>query len=114
MMSIDSELEVQFVENPACAKSVRWMVFVDEAIKKWCVGIGGAERKQTFDGKFLIRRLNEGSVAYKLVFCVSGSHSCEDIGKFDAKNGENGKRLILTDKEPYGFVLQRVLESTLS
>jgi len=87
------------------------MVFVDEAINKTCVGIGGAERypgKKTFDGIFHMRLLKEEYVGgYKFEFCATGSKTCQDIGLFDAKNGENRKRVILTDKEPYAFELVR-------
>ncbi|CAJ1952471.1 unnamed protein product [Sphenostylis stenocarpa] len=97
-------LEIEFVESPWCAESSKWVVFVDETIQKGCVGIGGAEGhpgQQVYGGKFHIEKYKFG---YKLVFCINGAQACLDIGRFDAKNGEDGRRLNLTEHEAFDIV----------
>ncbi|ESW24426.1 hypothetical protein PHAVU_004G129900 [Phaseolus vulgaris] len=102
-----TELEIEFVEKPECSESSKWLVFLDEAIQKACVGVGGAEGhpgQQTYAGKFHIQKYYQFS--YKLVFCITGTPTCLDIGRFNAHNGEEGKRLSLTEHEGFnlGFV----------
>ncbi|XP_061351738.1 kunitz-type trypsin inhibitor-like 2 protein [Gastrolobium bilobum] len=95
-------LDIAFEKKPNCAESSKWLVFVDNHIQKACVGIGGPEDhpgEQTLSGKFHIQKYKRG---YKLVFCVSGSPTCLDIGRFD--NGEGGRRLNLTEHEPFEVV----------
>ncbi|KAK7401225.1 hypothetical protein VNO78_12549 [Psophocarpus tetragonolobus] len=97
-------LEIEFIGKPDCAESSKWLVFVDNAIQKACVGIGGAEGhpgQQTFSGTFHIEKYKVG---YKLVFCIAGSPTCLDIGRFDAKNDEGGRRLNLTEHEAFDIV----------
>ena len=95
-------LEIEFTKKPNCAESSKWMVFVDNEIQKACVGIGGPEDhpgQQTFPGTFSIQNYEFG---YKLVFCVAGSPTCLDIGRYD--NGEGGRRLNLTEHEAFDLV----------
>ncbi|RDY09568.1 Kunitz-type trypsin inhibitor-like 2 protein, partial [Mucuna pruriens] len=97
-------LEIEFAEKPWCAESSKWVVFVDNEIQKACVGIGGPQGhpgQQTFGGTFHIQKYGFG---YKLVFCITGSPTCLDIGKFDAQRGEGGRRLNLTEHEPFEVV----------
>jgi hypothetical protein len=79
-------------------------LFVDNVIKKSCVGIGGPENypgMQTLNGTFLIRRY--GRNTYKFVFCENGSStSCLDIRWYN--NFEGGGRLSLTGQEVSAFV----------
>ncbi|XP_014506311.1 kunitz-type trypsin inhibitor-like 2 protein [Vigna radiata var. radiata] len=106
-----TELDIEFVQKPWCAKSSKWSVFVDESIQKACVGIGGAEGhpgQSTYGGKFHIEKYNFG---YKLVFCITGSQTCLDIGRFDAKNGEEGRRLITTEHEAFDIVFVPAFEA---
>ncbi|XP_015966026.1 kunitz-type trypsin inhibitor-like 2 protein [Arachis duranensis] len=95
-------LEIEFTKKPKCADSSKWIIFVDNEIAKACVGIGGPEDhpgQQTFPGTFSIKKYKFG---YKLVFCVAGSPTCLDIGRFD--NGEGGRRLNLTEGEAFDIV----------
>ncbi|KAJ1417259.1 Proteinase inhibitor I3, Kunitz legume [Sesbania bispinosa] len=95
-------LEIEFIKKPNCAESSKWLVFVDNDIQKACVGIGGPEDhpgKQTLRGTFNIQKYRFG---YKLGFCVTGSPTCLDIGRYD--NGEGGSRLNLTEHEPFEVV----------
>ncbi|XP_020207380.1 kunitz-type trypsin inhibitor-like 2 protein [Cajanus cajan] len=97
-------LEIEFAWKPGCAESSKWVVFVDNEIEKACVGIGGPEDhpgQQTRSGTFHIEKYNFG---YKLVFCINGSSVCLDIGRFDANNGESGRRLNLTEHEAFDLV----------
>ncbi|ESW24424.1 hypothetical protein PHAVU_004G129700 [Phaseolus vulgaris] len=48
---------------------------------------------------------------YKLVFCITGSPTCLDIGRFDAENGEDGRRLNLTEHEAFDLVFVKVFEA---
>nr|BBO25484.1 Kunitz-type protease inhibitor [Apios americana] len=99
-----TQLEIEFAEKPRCAESSKWSVFVDNEIQKACVGIGGPEGhpgQQTFSGTFHIEKHRLG---YKLVFCMTGSPTCLDIGRFDANKGEGGRRLNLTEHEPFEVV----------
>jgi len=75
------------------------------------VGVGGDERhprQQTFGGKFHIENYYFG---YKLVFCITGSPTCLDIGRFDAPNNEDGRRLNLTEQEAFDLVFEKVFEA---
>ncbi|XP_014507235.1 kunitz-type trypsin inhibitor-like 2 protein [Vigna radiata var. radiata] len=99
-----TELEIEFVEKPWCAKSSKWSLFIDVSIGKACLGIGGAEGhpgQSTYDGKFHIKKYIFG---YKLVFCLDATKACLDIGRFDAKNGEEGRRLNTTQDEAFDIV----------
>ncbi|XP_014508975.1 kunitz-type trypsin inhibitor-like 2 protein [Vigna radiata var. radiata] len=106
-----TEVDINFVQKPLCAESSNWSVFVDESIQKACVGIGGAEGhpgQQTFSGKFHIQKYQIG---YKLVFCIFDSPTCFDIGRFDAQNGEGGRRLNLTEHEAFDIVFVPAFEA---
>ncbi|MED6203743.1 hypothetical protein PIB30_002512 [Stylosanthes scabra] len=95
-------LEIEFTEKPKCIESSKWIIFVDNDIGKACAGIGGPKDhpgQQTFPGTFSIKKYNFG---YKLVFCVAGSQTCLDIGRYD--NGEGGRRLNLTEGEAFDIV----------
>nr|AFK36436.1 unknown [Lotus japonicus] len=99
-----TELDIEFTVKPHCVESPKWIVFVDNEIGKACVGIGGAKDhpgKQTFSGTFNIQK-NSAGFGYKLVFCIKGSPTCLDIGRYD--NGEGGKRLNLTEHEAFDLV----------
>lgn len=110
-------------QNPACVissvsvpiegsgnpNSSRWLVFVDNSIQKTCVGTGGPEAHPgllTYSGTFHIEILEKDPLrynSYKLVFCFAGSDykNCSYIGTYD--NGEGGRRLILTETNPFLF-----------
>ncbi|CAK8532502.1 unnamed protein product [Lathyrus sativus] len=95
-------IEIEFTKKPDCVESSKWLVFVDKAIQKSCVGIGGPENypgMEILNGTFNIQK--NGLSTYKFVFCVSGYNTCSNIGWY--KNGEDGARLILTDKPISGF-----------
>ncbi|XP_058773498.1 kunitz-type trypsin inhibitor-like 2 protein [Vicia villosa] len=97
-------LEIEYTRKPSCAKSFKWLVFVDNVIQKACVGIGGPENYlgvQTLSGTFKIEK-HESGFGYKLAFCVQGSPTCLDIGRFD--NDEAGRRLNLTEHESFQVV----------
>nr|QIJ55473.1 kunitz-type trypsin inhibitor-like protein 2 protein [Cajanus platycarpus] len=97
-------LEIEFARKPGCTESSKWVVFVDNEIQKACVGIGGPKDhpgQQTMSGTFHIQKYKFG---YKLVFCVNGTSTCLDIGRFDANNGESGRRLNLTEHEAFDLV----------
>ena len=96
-------LEIEFTKKPKCAESSKWVVFVDSDIQQAYVGIGGPEDhpdQQTLNGTFRIQKQNYG---YKLVFCVTRLPTCFDIGRFDNR-AEGGRRLVLTDNEPYNVI----------
>jgi hypothetical protein len=97
-------VEIEFFKKPNCAKSSKWLVFVDNVIKKACVGIGSPENYpgvQTLSGTFNIHK-HESGFGYKLGFCIKGSPTCLDIGRYD--NDEAGKRLNLTEHESYHVI----------
>ncbi|KAK2367269.1 hypothetical protein P8452_55642 [Trifolium repens] len=97
-------VEIEFFKKPNCAKSSKWLVFVDNVVKKACVGIGGPENYpgvQTLSGTFNIHK-HESGFGYKLGFCIKGSPTCLDIGRYD--NDEAGKRLNLTEHESYHVI----------
>jgi len=97
-------LEIEYTKKPSCAASTKWLIFVDNVIGKACIGIGGPENYpgvQTLGGKFNIQKHASG-FGYKLGFCVTGSPTCLDIGRFD--NDEAGRRLNLTEHEVYQVV----------
>ncbi|XP_027357308.1 kunitz-type trypsin inhibitor-like 2 protein [Abrus precatorius] len=99
-----TRLEIEFTKTPDCAEFSKWVVFVDKEIQKAYVGIGGPEQhpgQQTIDGKFHIEKYGFG---YKLVFCIRDSDTCFDIGTYDAHKGERGRRLNLTEHEPFQIV----------
>ncbi|KAK8470383.1 hypothetical protein PHAVU_004G129800 [Phaseolus vulgaris] len=107
-----TELEIEFVEKPECSESSKWLVFMDEAIQKACVGVGGAEGhpgQQTYAGKFHIEKYHP--FAYKFVFCITGTPTCLDIGRFYAHNGEEGKRLSLTEHEAFDLRFMELFEA---
>ncbi|CAK8532491.1 unnamed protein product [Lathyrus sativus] len=94
-------IEILYTRKPSCAKSSKWLVFVDNVIQKACVGIGGPENYpgvQTLSGLFKIEK-HESGFGYKLGFCIKGSPTCLDIGRFD--NDEAGRRLNLTEHEAF-------------
>jgi len=104
-ITIGTELEIEFVDKPECEESSKWLVFLDEAINKLCVGIGGAQghpTELTFDGKFHIEEYQYG---YKLAFCVTAPPTCSPIGRFDAENHEDGRRLILTEDDEEFYIV---------
>ncbi|KAH1152178.1 hypothetical protein AAZX31_16G182700 [Glycine max] len=116
-------LAICMEQNPACVissvsvpiegsgnpNSSRWLVFVDNSIQKTCVGTGGPEAHPgllTYSGTFHIEILEKDPLrynSYKLVFCFAGSDykNCSYIGTYD--NGEGGRRLILTETNPFLF-----------
>jgi hypothetical protein len=97
-------IEIEFINKPDCVESSKWLIFVDNVIKKSCVGIGGPENypgMQTLNGTFLIRKY--GLNTYKFVFCENGSStSCSDIRWYN--NFEGGGRLSLTGQDVSTFV----------
>ncbi|CAJ1973195.1 unnamed protein product [Sphenostylis stenocarpa] len=101
---IGSPLEIKFKDSPQCAKSPKWMVFVDKELNETFVGIGGAEGhpgQQIFDGTFHVEIYN---FWYKLVFCQTNSTTCSDIGMFHPLKGEDGRRLYLTKNKPFNVM----------
>ncbi|CAI8593517.1 unnamed protein product [Vicia faba] len=97
-------IDIEYIRKPSCAKSSKWLVFVDNVIQKACVGIGGPENYpgvQTFSGTFRIQK-HESGFGYKLGFCIKGSPTCLDVGRFD--NDEAGRRLNLTEHESFHVV----------
>ncbi|KAK7270775.1 hypothetical protein RJT34_26186 [Clitoria ternatea] len=101
-----TELEIEFEEKPACASSSKWVVVVDDFPGGAWVGIGGDEDHQgkqvLSGGRFNIQKYD---VAYKIVFCpevTAPPGLCYDIGRRD--NNENGRRLVLTNGDPYQVV----------
>ncbi|KAG4939783.1 hypothetical protein JHK86_045924 [Glycine max] len=96
--------------------SSRLLVFVDNSIHKTCVGTGGPEGHPgllTYSGTFHIEILENvrfGYSSYKLVFCFDGSdyQNCSYIGTYD--NGEGGRRLILTETNPFLFSFVHALK----
>ncbi|GAU26477.1 hypothetical protein TSUD_294460 [Trifolium subterraneum] len=99
-----SPIGIEFLNKPNCVESSKWLIFVDNVIKKSCVGIGGPENypgMKTLNGTFLIR--NAGVTTYKFVFCENGSStSCSDIRWYN--NFEGGGRLSLTGQYVSYFV----------
>ncbi|XP_058773497.1 kunitz-type trypsin inhibitor-like 2 protein [Vicia villosa] len=93
---------IEFTKKPDCVKSSKWLIFVDNVIKKSCVGIGGPENypgMKILNGTFNIQKLS--GITYKFVFCDSGSKTFSDIGWYD--NGEGEGRLVLADKNISGY-----------
>lgn len=123
-------LAICIEQNPACVissvsvpiegsgnpNSSRWLVFVDNSIQKTCVGTGGPEAHPgllTYSGTFHIEILEKDPLrynSYKLVFCFAGSDykNCSYIGTYD--NGEGGRRLILTETNPFLFSFVHALK----
>ena len=97
-------IEIEFTKKPDCVKSSKWLIFIDNAINKFCVGIGGPENypgMQIVNGTFNIQIYSP--LRYKFVFCVDVSSSfCSDIGFYN--NGEGGGRLILADNQISSYV----------
>lgn len=56
------------------------------------------------DSTFQIQKHRAG---YKLMSC--NSRTCYDIGRFDAENGESGRRLTTNAAEPFEIVFVRAL-----
>ena len=102
----DTPLEIVFAEMPNCAESSKWGVFVDNDLQKAYVGIGGPEDhpgQEPLNGTFIIQ--NRGYRPYNLAFCVKGLPTCFVIGRFDdPAHAERGRRLVLTDNEPFDVV----------
>ncbi|XLR65696.1 hypothetical protein HN51_008199, partial [Arachis hypogaea] len=99
----NTPLEIEFTKKPKCVESSKWILLFDNEIEKACVGIGGPEDHDPDDlhvivGTFTIKRARFG---YKLAFCYESN--CVDIGRFN-KNGESGRRLYLTNGEPFDVV----------
>ena len=69
------------------------------------MGIGGPQdhpHQQIVSGTFNIQK---NKIRYKLVFCVTGSSTCLDIGVYDNRDlGEHGRRLVLTENEAFDIV----------
>ncbi|XP_058773505.1 kunitz-type trypsin inhibitor-like 2 protein [Vicia villosa] len=94
-----TRLNIVFVEKPECVESSKWVVIRD-GFSSFSIGIGGVEEygDGTLKGLFSIKKHVFG---YKLVFCpryTAPPGVCHDIGRYD---DENGRRLILTDNEPF-------------
>lgn len=106
-----SRVDIVFPEKPECAESSKWLLIEDDFPRPW-VGIGGIEDyigKHIIDGKFKIVKHGFG---YKLVFCPTFTAPpglCHDIGRYDDKNG---RRLILTEDDPYEVVFEHVAIGT--
>ena len=99
-------LEIEFAKKPKCAESSKWGVFFDNDLQKAYVGIGGPEDhpgQEPLNGTFIIQ--NRGYRPYNLAFCVKGLPTCFVIGRFDdPAHAERGRRLVLTDNEPFDVV----------
>ncbi|WJX45406.1 hypothetical protein P8452_32288 [Trifolium repens] len=91
-------------EKPECAESSKWVVVEDDDFPRPYVGIGGIEDnkgKRIINGSFKIVKHGFG---YKIVFCprfTAPPGLCFDIGRHD---DENGRRLILTENDPFEIV----------
>ncbi|WVZ14561.1 hypothetical protein V8G54_012127 [Vigna mungo] len=92
-------LDIEFVNKPECAKSGKWGVLYDPQIYNFCVVI------DALNSKFQIEKYRAG---YKLMFCYDGG--CLDIGRFDAENGESGRRLTPNAPEPFEIVFVEAFE----
>ncbi|GAU45377.1 hypothetical protein TSUD_89970 [Trifolium subterraneum] len=95
---------IEFVEKPECGESSKWIVVEDDDFPRPWIGIGGIEDnkdKKIIDGRFKIVKHGFG---YKIVFCpriTAPPGLCFDIGRY---SDENGRRLILTEKNPFEIV----------
>lgn len=91
-----------FEEKPECVESSKWIVVDDDDFPRSWIGIGGVEEHHDIlDGLFNIQK---HGIGYKLVFCprfTAPQGVCHDIGRFD---DENGRRLILTQDDPFEVV----------
>ncbi|CAK8532495.1 unnamed protein product [Lathyrus sativus] len=101
-------LEIEASEKPHCTDSSKWIVFVDNDIKKDCVGIGGSgnyHNSKIVDGTFSILKHGDG---YRFGFCSDGSGACFDIGSYERTDDvEAGNRLYLAQqksKDAFQFV----------
>jgi len=103
-------IKIEFTKKPDCVESSKWLIFIDNVINKFCVGIGGPENypgMKIVNGTFNIQKYG---LSYKFVFCVDGSSSfCSSIGFYN--NGEGGGRLILTDQQISAFVFSETINS---
>jgi len=81
-------------------------VFLDNEIYTPYVGLSG-QTGPILDGKFKIEKQGLG---YKLVFCVDDSQNCFDIGRSDAQNGEDGRRLSFTQEDVFNVVFVQAFE----
>ncbi|XP_027922993.1 kunitz-type trypsin inhibitor-like 2 protein, partial [Vigna unguiculata] len=100
-------LVIEFVNKPECAESGKWEVILDFKFPVPYVGISAQQR--VVSGSFQIQKYRFG-VGYKLVFCRDGGETCLNIGRFDAKNGEDGTRLRLDDPDPFDVVFVEAFE----
>jgi len=71
--------------------------------------VGISAQQRVVSGSFQIQKYRFG-VGYKLVFCRDGGETCLNIGRFDAKNGEDGTRLRLDDPDPFDVVFVEAFE----
>ncbi|XP_047166291.1 kunitz-type trypsin inhibitor-like 2 protein [Vigna umbellata] len=94
-----TNLDIEFVNKPKCAKSGKWGVLFDVQIYRPCVVIDGP------NSKFQIVKYGAG---YKLMFCFDGG--CLDIGRLDAQNDEDGRRLTPSAPEPFEIVFVEAFE----
>ncbi|XP_058754363.1 kunitz-type trypsin inhibitor-like 1 protein [Vicia villosa] len=103
-----TNLEIEFVEKPDCAKSSKWLLFVDNSTKQKRVGIGGPENYngvETFPGKFLIMKYRDES-SYTLGFCFDIGGECGPLGlnKFNSEKGVSPLVLRFIDDFPVEFL----------
>ncbi|XP_054787963.1 trypsin inhibitor B-like [Prosopis cineraria] len=108
-------LYISFAYLPpnVCTDSPNWVV-----IKSLPVGepvmLGSAEEfgSAYVSGWFFIKTHDSEKHYYKLVFCEHGNDHCGDIGvKVD---GEERRRLVVTDKDPLVFKFDKVNETYAS
>ncbi|MED6203741.1 hypothetical protein PIB30_002510 [Stylosanthes scabra] len=107
-MFIDTPLNIEFVDIPVdCAFPQEWVV-IDDLPHQWLsISAYDYPSEKIIKGTFSIQRYQRG---YKLVFCPKpttstnpSSSACKNIGIHKDKNGV--RSLILTDKDPFEFVL---------
>ncbi|CAL0328668.1 unnamed protein product [Lupinus luteus] len=98
-----TQLDIESAKKPYCATSSKWVVFIENDIAEaYNRNTKDHAGQQTLVGKFHIKKYNR---AYKLVFCVTGTSTCLDIGRYKNENDdEGGRRLNLTDHETFELV----------
>lgn len=100
-------MEIEFTKKPNCAKSSKWLIFVDETLLG-SVGIGIPENCSDIrNGNFNIQKYGSGNV-YNLRFCAKVKESptpiCLNIGRYNNGGKEGGNRLVFCDGKGYPFV----------
>ncbi|XP_020224349.1 trypsin inhibitor 1B [Cajanus cajan] len=103
-------VSVGFIAVPTCASTPSTWTVVEGLSEGSAVKITGYDN--TLSGGFIIEQGGSIDYSYKLSFCASDTSVCQPIGT--SSDGHGNKPLVLTDGNPFEFVLQKVSSSSSS